>query len=227
MASTPLKRTVSGHDSDKIMYYYKLFEVEPLTNKAHALGLNGATSTTNTKNLSTTQTKTANIKGTGSINQQRVVNVILTDPKKDLTDVGRDLYMAWEKGYIVGLWRVDWNTVQGTPGSRTVNAEFSQCLIANLPETEALGANTATNVTFEVNGVARRYDEKGNPFTLSEEDFDEGMFDMVAKFYNFAKPAQLGTDSGTVKDNTTDDSTGGNAAATKPFGGTTTPSSGQ
>lgn len=218
-AGTGLKRTVSGHDSDKIMYYYKVIELEDIANKAHPLGLQGATSTTNTRNLGTTQTKSANIKGVGSINQQRVVNVILTDPKKDLTDVGRDLYVAWEQGKVIALWRVDWNTVRGTKGTRKVNAEYSQCLIANLPETEALGANTAINVTFEVNGVARRYDSNGNPYVLEEADFDEGMFDMVDKFYNFAKPSQVGLSSGVETDNSADDTTTGDAEGTKPFGG--------
>lgn len=227
MAVVQQKRTVSGHDSDKVMYFYKLPKHEPLANKCHPLGLNGASSTTNTKTLATTQTKTANIKGTGSINQQRVVNVIFTDPKKDITDVARDLYVTWEAGDVIALWRVDWNTVRGTKGNRVVNAEYSECLIATLPETEALGANTASNVTFEVQGIARRYDSLGNPYTLSEADMEDGAFDMAAAFYNFTKPSETGLDgSGNEVNNAKDDATTGDATGTRPYtgSGATSPS---
>lgn len=212
-----LKRTVSGHDSDKVLYYYRLPLHWATTAKWQPLGLNGATSTTNTRTLGTTQTKVANIKGVGSINQQRVVNVILTDPQQDTTDVARDLYKTWEDGDWIEIARVDWNTVRGTKGSRVVNFEYSRCYIANLPETESLGANTTENVTFEVNGVARRYDDNGNPFTLSESDFESGQFDLVSKFYNVGGVGKTGTSNGAFVDNSTDDSATGDATDTKPF----------
>ena len=88
-----------------------------------------------------------------------------------------------------------------------------------MPETEALNTAISQNITFEVTGIARRYDEDGNPFVMSEQDFDDGMFSTVAKFYNFTLPSQIGTDgSGNVVDNSTDDSHSGDSSATVKLG---------
>lgn len=81
----------------------------------------------------------------------------------------------------------------------------------------------AQNVTFEVTGVARRYDEQGNPFVLGPEDFDSGMFSAVVKFYGFTKPTEIGAGSDgelTTNASTNDDSKG-DATGTVPMGQTT------
>lgn len=86
-----------GLSADKILYAFKLGS-EPLTNKIHILGLQGATSGTNTKTLQSTATKTITLKMLGSANQQRVVDVIFTNENvpgytenlyKILKDVGK------------------------------------------------------------------------------------------------------------------------------------------
>lgn len=222
MAEISTKKLVEPKSSDKVLYYYKLIKHEPLANKCHPLGTQGATSGTNTATLGTTQTKQFNIKDTGSINQQRVVNIILTNDDGSKTDVARDLYYAWEHHESIGLWRVDWNTIHISNGKQVVNAEYSEVKISALPETEALNTAISQNITFEVTGIARRYDEDGNPFVMSEQDFDDGMFSTVAKFYNFTLPSQIGTDgSGNVVDNSTDDSHSGDSSATVKLGAAT------
>lgn len=215
-----VKALVEPVSSDKVLYYYKIPAIEPLANKCHPLGTQGASSGTNTATLGTTATKQANIKDTGSINQQRVVNVVMTKGGNVKTDVARDLYYAWEHHLQIALYRVDWNTLRkGTDGKQVVNAEMSLCLISALPETEALNTAVAQNITFEVQGIARRYDEDGNPFILGEDAFDDGMFSAVAKFYNFAKPTELGKDStGEVVNNATDDSHSGDSTGTVKLG---------
>lgn len=222
MVQISTKNLVEPKSSDKVLYYYKLIQHEPLANKCHPLGTQGATSGTNTATLGTTQTKQFNIKDTGSINQQRVVNIILTNGDGSKTDVARDLYYAWEHHENIGLWRVDWNTVHMSGSKQVVNAEYSECKISALPETEALNTAISQNITFEVTGIARRYDEDGNPFVMSEDDFDDGMFSTVAKFYNFTLPSQIGTDaSGNIADNSSDDSHGGDSSATAKLGAAT------
>lgn len=221
------KKLVEAKSSDKVLYYYKLVKHEPKANPCHPLGTQGATSGTNTATLGTTATKTVNIKDTGSINQQRVVNVILTDDSGAKTDVARDLYYAWEHHEPLGLWRVDWNTLRTENGQQVVDAEYSVVKISTLPETEALNTAISQNVTFEVTGLARRYDEDGNPFTLGPADFDDGMFSETVKFYNFTKPSQIGSDgNGGIEDDSTDDSHAGDQNATPKMGAATTSGSG-
>lgn len=211
MVAIETKNLVSPRSADKVMYYYKLFNHD--TGKTcHVLGTQGASSGTNTATLGTTATKTVNIKETGSINQQRVVNVVMTDGNS-LTDVARDLYYTWEHHEQMLLYRVDWNTLRTEGGKQMVNAEMAVVLISALPETEALNTAISQNVTFEVQGIARRYDEDGHPFTLGPEDFDNGMFSDVMKYYNFAKPSEIGVDdSGKLFDKADDDSHKGDAS---------------
>lgn len=211
MVAIETKNLVSPRSADKVMYYYKLFNHDT-GNTCHVLGTQGASSGTNTATLGTTQTKTVNIKETGSINQQRVVNVVMTDGHA-LTDVARDLYYTWEHHEQMLLYRVDWNTLRTENGKQVVNAEMSVVIISALPETEALNTAIAQNVTFEVQGIARRYDDDGHPFTLGPEDFDNGMFSDVMKYYNFAKPSEIGVDdSGSLFDKADDDSHKGDSS---------------
>ncbi|EDX42473.1 hypothetical protein [Limosilactobacillus reuteri] len=219
MVAVPATKMAEGVQADKVMYYYKLISVEPVANKCHILGFEGATSGTNTKTVQTTQGKGQALKQNGSSNQQRVVNVILTKDDGAVTDVARDLYYAWDNNLQVGIWRVDWNTLRKVDGKLVVNAEFSVCIISTLPETEPVGGTVSQNVTFEVQGRARRYDDEGNPFTMTEEDFDEGMFNAIMKFYNFTHPVEVGTDgNGGITNNAKDDSHAGDPSGTKPLG---------
>lgn len=206
--SNKLKADVKGRDADNIIYLYKRIKHEPLANKIHILGLQGATSGTNTRTLQSTATKRANIKGVGSINQQRTVDVIFSAPEKNKKDLYWDLYAAWEKGELIGLWRMDLNTVHGTKPNRKIQAQFSECYVPNLPNTEALGGTMTSNLQFEVNGMERAINSDENAFELNEIDLDEGILDNLAKFYNFSHGTDLGTDeNGEFVDNTEDDDT--------------------
>lgn len=211
MAEVSTIREVSGRAANKIIYFYKRIDHEPTANKMHILGLQGATSTTHQRTLSNTATKTANIKGVGSANEQFVVDVIFQDPKGEATDLWKDLYMTWEKQERIAVWRVDFNTVTGTAPSRKVRAAYAQCYIANLPSTEALGATMNANITFEVNGIMRAYDNNENAYHLNESDLPAGVFDDITKFYNFSHGNDIGTDGGVFHDGTKDDSKTGEA----------------
>ncbi|APX72084.1 hypothetical protein M5C72_02765 [Companilactobacillus allii] len=201
-----IKATASGRDADKILYFYKRIEHEPKSNTIHILGLQGATSGTNTKTAQSTATKTATIKGIGAANQQRTVDTIFQNPKENEKDLYWDLYAAWEKGEKMGLWRVDFNTVHGTKPNRKVQAQFSQAYLPNLPNTEALAGTATSNLQFEVDGLERALNTDENAFELDEVDFDDGVFDSVNKLYNFSHGIDLGVDeNGNVVDETLDD----------------------
>ena len=209
------KKMVGARSADKVRYYYKLIKHEKTGAPCHILGTQGASSGTNTKTLGTTATKQFNVKATGSINQQRVVNVVMTTGDGFKTDVARDLYYTWEHGEEMLLYRVDWNTLRTVSGKQVVDAEMAVVLISALPETEALNTPVSQNVTFEVQGATRRYDEDGYPFTLTKEDFDDGIFTDTIKYFNFGKPGDFGVDeNGEVIDNTSDDSHAGDHTAT-------------
>ena len=211
MAEVSTIREVSGRAANKIIYFYKRIDHEPTANKMHILGLQGATSTTHQRTLSNTATNTANIKGVGSANEQFVVDVIFQDPKGEATDLWKDLYMTWEKQERIAIWRVDFNTVTGTAPNRKVRAAYAQCYIANLPSTEALGATMNANITFEVNGIMRAYDNNENAYHLNESDLPAGVFDDITKFYNFSHGNDIGTDGGVFHDGTKDDTKAGEA----------------
>lgn len=201
------KKAFKGRDADKIIYLYKRFMHEPVANKAHILGQQGATSGTNTRNVQSTATKRGTAKGVGAINQQRTVDVIFDDPANNGKDLYWDLYAAWQKGELIGLWRVDLNTLHGTKPNRKVQAQFSQSYVPNLPNTEALGGIVTSNLQFEVNGVERAINSDENAFELDESDFEDGVLDDLDKYYNWAHPSDIGTENGKTVDNTADDET--------------------
>lgn len=203
-----IKASASGRDADKILYFYKRIQHEPLANKLHILGLQGATSGTNTKTAQSTATKTSTIKGVGAANQQRTVDTIFQDPKVNEKDLYWDLYAGWDKGEKFGLWRVDFNTVHGKKPNRRVQAQYSQAYLPNMPNTEALAGTVTSNLQFEVDGSERALNSDENAFELFESDFEDGVFDNVTKLYNFAHADQVGIDDdGNVVDNTEDDET--------------------
>lgn len=201
------KPWVEGRDADKFIYLYKRIQHDPKDQKMRVLGLQGATSGTNTNTLQSNATKTANIKGVGSSNQQRVVDVIWQSPVKGVLDLYWDLYAAWEKKELIGLWRVDLNTVRGKKPNRTVEAEYGQCYMPQLPTTEALGGTASSNITFEVNGMTRAINNEERPFILFEKYLPDGFLDAVSKFINFSYGVDIGMENDEFTDETVDDDT--------------------
>ena len=61
--------SLTARDSDKIIYYWKRIEHAAVTDLPAILGLQGATSTTNQRNVQSTQTKTGVIKSVQAPNQ--------------------------------------------------------------------------------------------------------------------------------------------------------------
>lgn len=178
--------TVRPDLADKYLYYYKL-DTWPKDHKAKMLGLQGATSGTNTKTVTTTQTKTAPIKTTGSPTQQRTVLSYF-----QVGDgINEDMKKAWRFDITVHLYRLNLNQVSGDKGARTAPCEYSQCILGALPQTENLGGIMQASLAFEVQGLAQEDN-------ISETEFEEAAFDLGLDLYNFLKPTEAGgsTDDG-------------------------------
>lgn len=198
---------VSASEANKIMYFYKRIQHESPESKIHILGLQGATSGTNTKAVQKTQSKQGNLNTYGVMTQQRTVDVIQQKPQPGHVDVIDDLRNAQNKDEEIGLWRVDFNQVAGTKPNRTVVAAFSKAMVTNVPSQEALAGAPAANIPFQVDGEEQAYNVNEDKYVLPENSFEDGVFDQVTKFYGFSLGTDLGVDdSGKAVDNTKDDS---------------------
>lgn len=176
-----LMKEIRPVDSNKILYFYKL-STDGKDAKAKMLGLQGATSGTNTKQLQSTQLKQGTIKMAGSKNQQRTVAAYfqVNDPVYD------DMKKAWDDDdVIIHLYRVDLNTITGKAPSRQAKAEYSQCLLPNFPFTEGLASVLTSSLVLEVNGVAV-------DGVVTEDMLEDGAFDEGRRFYDFMKPTEVG-----------------------------------
>lgn len=186
--------------ADKILYFYKR-DSWPKSKKPQILGLQGASSGTNTRTATSVPTKTVTLKSVGAKTQQRVVNLVYTQNDS----LYHDLNDAWSNGEVIHLWKVDFNTVQGSKPNRTAEAEYSQCLLPQIPITEAVGAITQSNTTFEVQGEAVDTDEDNQPARIKESDLADGAFDVMDQaLYQFSHGNDVGDNSATT--NITDES---------------------
>lgn len=177
--------------ADKYLYFYKL-DTWNASLKARMLGLQGATSGTNTKTVTTTATKTVAIKTDGSPTQQRTVLAYF-----QVGDgIYEDLKKAWRFGITIHLYRLNLNQISGTKPARTAPCEYSQVLLGVLPMTENLGGIMQASCAFEVQGLAQEAD-------ITEDQFENAAFDLGQDLYDFIKPTEAGgsTDQGYVNAN--------------------------
>lgn len=192
MADTKKNQTVQLDAANKYLFFAKLDD-EPKDAKAWMLGLQGQSSGTNTKTLQTIQTKTVDVKMAGSANQQRTVLAYFQ--KGD--GLFAKLKHAWQDQVIVHLYRVDFNEISGTKPNRTAPAEYSQCIIATLPQTETLNSVFQSNVAFEVQGLAQ--DGKVN-----ENMLEDNAFDLGSALYDYLNPTEVGGNTATNQEEGTD-----------------------
>lgn len=173
-------KTVQLDAANKYIFFAKLDD-EPEDARAWMLGLQGQSSGTNTRTLQTIQTKTVDVKMAGSANQQRTVLAYFQ--KGD--GLFAKLKHAWQDQVIVHLYRVDFNEITGDKPNRTAPAEYSQCIIATLPQTETLNSVFQSNVAFEVQGLAQ-------DGTIKEEQLEENAFDLGSSLYGYLNPTEVG-----------------------------------
>lgn len=176
----PVQKTVKMDAANKYIYFMKLDD-EPKDAKAIMIGLQGQTSGTNTRTLSTVQTKTLDIKMAGSVNQQRTVLVYFQTGD----GIWEKLKHAWEDQITIHLYRVDFNQITGDKGQRKAPVEYAQCIIATLPQTETLNSIYQSSVQFEVQGKA----QEG---MITEDQLEDDAFDLGKSLYGYLNPTQVG-----------------------------------
>jgi hypothetical protein len=178
--STLLTKTVRPDLADKYLYFYKL-DTWAKDHKAKMLGLEGNTSGTNTKTISTVQTKIAAIKTSGQPNQQRTVLSYF-----QIGDgIYEDMKKAWRYNITIHLYRLNLNMVTGTAPNRQAPCEYAQCIIGAVPATENLGAIMQASLAFEVQGYAV-------DSVADESMFDDGAFSSGLALYDFIAPTSAG-----------------------------------
>lgn len=180
MADTKKNQTVQLDAANKYLFFAKLDD-EPKNAPAWMLGLQGQSSGTNTRTLQTIQTKTVDVKMAGSANQQRTVLAYFQ--KGD--GLFAKLKHAWKDQIVVHLYRVDMNEISGDKPNRKAPAEYAQCIIATLPQTETLNSVFQSNVALEVQGLAQ------DGF-VEENMLEENAFDLGSALYDYLNPTEVG-----------------------------------
>jgi len=197
----------TGIEADKIFYGFKRIMSWPVAAKIQLLGMQGATSATNTRTSQATQLKNGTLKGAGAPNQQRTVDCIYPKETNGF-DLHAEIRQIWDNNERFGLWRIDFGSMHGKKPNRKVRAQYSHAILPALPYTEALGGFLTSNLAIEVEGMERDFNDDGNWFELPESSFEPGTFDKMNKFYNYSLGTDQGTDEdGNFVDNTVDDET--------------------
>lgn len=197
----------TGIETDKIFYAFKRVHAWPVNAKIQLLGMQGATSATNTRTSQATQTKSGVLKGIGAPNQQRTVDCIYPKASNGF-DLYAEIRQIWDNGEGFDVWRIDFGSMHGKKPNRKVRAQYSQAVLPALPYTEALGGFLTSNLVIEVNGMERDFNDDGNWFELPESSFVPGTFDKMNKFYDYSLGTERGVDEdGNFVDNTVDDQT--------------------
>ncbi|TLQ05480.1 hypothetical protein FEZ51_02140 [Pediococcus stilesii] len=175
-----MDKTLKVELADKVIYAYKL-DTWKKDVPAKILGIQGATSGTNTRNVQSTQVKKGTIKSLGPYNGQRVVQAYWQ--KGD--GIYEDLKKAQMEDIIIHLYRLDINTITGKKPDRIVNTEYSQTILGALPNTETLGGILGANLTLEI---------QGQPVNgkLSEDQLEPNALDNAIGLYAFIAPKKAG-----------------------------------
>ena len=176
-------KTVKLDAANKYLYFMKLDD-EPKSAKAIMIGMQGQTSGTNTRQMQSIQTKLVELKMTGPANQQRTV-LVYFQPGDGIWE---KLYHAWKDQITVHLFRLDLNQVSGEKPNRKAPYEYSQCIIATLPQTETLNSIFQSSVQFEVQGLAQTG-------TTTEDQYEDNAFDLGEELYKAMNPTEVGDNS--------------------------------
>ena len=219
--------------ADKIVYGIK-FPWDKPTDLIRMLGVQAATSTTNTRTVTNVNTKKGVLHASGSKSETFVVDSywLMGDTLQEM------LKRAVDEDVEVGIWRIDLNQVKSSGGKRYFRADFAEATPNGVPETEAVNNLLHSNITYNINGSSQ-------PGILCEDELDPQILEMSIKLFNFAHNTDFGgkedpkptvweqwEQSHTVDQPASAGTQGGNAGtpagstATGAQGGTSTPANG-
>ena len=207
--------------ADKIVYGIK-FPWDKPTDLIRMLGVQAATSTTNTRTVTSVNTKKGVLHASGSKSETFVVDSywLMGSPLQEM------LKRAVDEDVEVGIWRIDLNQVKSSGGKRYFRADFAEATPNGVPETEAVNNLLHSNITYNINGSSQ-------PGILCEDELDPQILEMSIKLFNFAHNTDFGgkedpkptvweqwEQSHTVDQPASAGTQGGNAGTNAPSAGT-------
>lgn len=207
--------------ADKIVYGIK-FPWDKPTDLIRMLGVQAATSTTNTRTVTNVNTKKGVLHASGSKSETFVVDSywLMGDTLQEM------LKRAVDEDVGVGIWRIDLNQVKSSGGKRYFRADFAEATPNGVPETEAVNNLLHSNITYNINGSSQ-------PGILCEDELDPQILEMSIKLFNFAHNTDFGgkedpkptvweqwEQSHTVDQPASAGTQGGNAGTSAPSAGT-------
>ena len=166
--------------ADKIVYGIK-FPWDKPTDLIRMLGVQAATSTTNTRTVTNVNTKKGVLHASGSKSETFVVDSywLMGSPLQEM------LKRAVDEDVEVGIWRIDLNQVKSSGGKRHFRADFAEATPNGVPETEAVNNLLHSNITYNINGSSQ-------PGILCEDELDPQILEMSIKLFNFAHNTDFG-----------------------------------
>ena len=207
--------------ADKIVYGIK-FPWDKPTDLIRMLGVQAATSTTNTRTVTNVNTKKGVLHASGSKSETFVVDSywLMGDTLQEM------LKRAVDEDVEVGIWRIDLNQVKSSGGKRYFRADFAEATPNGVPETEAVNNRLHSNITYNINGSSQ-------PGILCEDELDPQILEMSIKLFNCAHHTDFGgkedpkptvweqwEQSHTVDQPASAGTQGGNAGTSAPSAGT-------
>lgn len=193
--------------ADKILYGIK-FPWDDTTTLIQMLGLQAATSTTNTRASSEVNLKQGVLHTSGSRSETFVVDSYWTIGDKIHDGIKR----AVVQDVAIGIWRMDFNeaTLDAQGNIASVPAEFGMAKPNGLPETEAVNNLLHANITYNIDGNTQ-------DGVLDVAELDPQLLVDGLKMFDFAHNTDIGGST----------TAGSTTGTTTPATGTTTPTTGK
>lgn len=168
--------------ADKILYGIK-FPWDDTATLIQMLGLQAASSTTNTRASSAVNLKQGVVHTSGARTETFVVDSYWTIGDK----IHDGLKKAVEKDVAVGIWRMDFNeaTLDASGNIASVPAEFGMAKPNGLPETEAVNNLLHANITYNIDGNTQ-------DGVLAVAELDPQLLADGLKMFDFAHNTDIG-----------------------------------
>lgn len=168
--------------ADKILYGIK-FPWDDTATLIQMLGLQAASSTTNTRASSAVNLKQGVVHTSGARTETFVVDSYWTIGDK----IHDGIKKAVEKDVAVGIWRMDFNeaTLDASGNIASVPAEFGMAKPNGLPETEAVNNLLHANITYNIDGNTQ-------DGVLAVAELDPQLLADGLKMFDFAHNTDIG-----------------------------------
>lgn len=168
--------------ADKILYGIK-FPWDDTATLIQMLGLQAASSTTNTRASSAVNLKQGVVHTSGARTETFVVDSYWTIGDK----IHDGIKQAVEKDVAVGIWRMDFNeaTLDASGNIASVPAEFGMAKPNGLPETEAVNNLLHANITYNIDGNTQ-------DGVLAVAELDPQLLADGLKMFDFAHNTDIG-----------------------------------